>query len=145
MTMRNFADLPNVVLDTSDLDEGVFTPAWALDEKYKAVYPGVEIWHAVGAEAVAGGAEGKAEIQRLWKKGPEIWRELNFVVISRPGFRVSAADLPPKNEVVEIENFFGASTFIRTLLSTGRESEAQTALFPPVYEYVRERGLYKTT
>src|SRR3989338_2827465 len=108
MTMRNFADLPNVVLDTSDLDEGVFTPAWALDEKYKAVYPGVEIWHAVGAEAVAGGAEGKAEIQRLWKKGPEIWRELNFVVISRPGFRVSAADLPPKNEAVEIENFFGA-------------------------------------
>jgi len=143
MTSLNFSDFPRVVIDTYDLDNEVFTPCYALDERYKQLYAGKEVWHFVGGDLVAGGRDGNSEIQLSWRKGEEIWRTLNFVVIVRPGFSLASEDLPPSSEVIEGEELLGSSTLIRELIRQGCSQEVESLLNPEVYEYIEKFGIYK--
>lgn len=142
MAQLNFGDLPGVAIDTDDLDTGVFTPQYALDEKYKSRYTGSEIWHVVGWDLINGGRDSNSEIQRLWKKGAEIWSALNFTVIVRPGFVPVQEDLPPRSELFEIEHLVGSSTAIRAAIAEG--GDAGALLMPEVREYIQRNGLYKS-
>jgi nicotinate (nicotinamide) nucleotide adenylyltransferase len=138
-----FQDIPCVSIDTHDLDNGVFTPAWKVDERYKNAYSGKEIWHIIGGDLIIGGHEGNSEIQRTWKKGKKVWENVHFVVIARPGFASMTEDLPPLCEVIEIEDEYliGSSTLIRERIA--RDEDVKPLLNSGVYEYIKNAGLYK--
>jgi len=143
MVSLNFSDLPRVSSDTYDLDNEIFTPAYALDERYKQLYTGKEVWHFVGGDLVAGGRDGNSEIQLSWRRGEEIWRTMNFVVIVRPGFNLAPEDLPSSCEAIEGEELLGSSTLVRDLIKQGRVQDAKSLLRPEVCDYIEKFGLYK--
>lgn len=142
MVLLNFEGSGRVKVDAYDLDGGIFTPAYFLDEKYKKLYPKKEIWHIVGGDLIAGGGDGNSEIQKSWKYGNEIWNELNFAVVIRPGFNISPDDLPPKSEIIECENLTGSSTALRKMIN--KDEDASPYLKPAVYELIKKSGLYKS-
>ena len=143
MAQFNFSGSPQVEADLCDIDNGIFTPAYLLDERYKKRYPDKEIWHVVGGDLIAGGKSGDSEIQRIWKKGKEIWDLLNFAVVIRPGFNLISDDLPPKSEVIECENLTGSSSALRGMIARGED--AGPYLKPEVYELIKKSGLYRPT
>lgn len=141
MAMLCFGDLPRVRIDLYDLEQGVFTPAYELEERYKKNSGDKGVWHVIGGDLVAGGGAGGSEIQRSWKQGETVWRTLNFAVVVRPGLSFDPEDLPPSSEVFEGEGLVGASTRIRELIAEGKDVAA--VLKPEVYEYIKEHGLYQ--
>lgn len=141
MTRLTFGDLPNVRIDAYDLDNDTYTPTYALDERYRKLFPGKEIWHAVGGDLVTGGRDGKAEIQRSWRKKEEVWQTVNFVVMARPGFTVVPEDLPPNADILEFEELIGSSTLVRERIAKGED--VRPLLAPGVYEYIEAQGLYR--
>lgn len=136
-----FSDIPNLDIDFNDLDNEKFTPTWALDQKYKRLFPDSEIWHVVGGDIVVGGQDGNSEIQKKWQKGEEIWEKLNWAIIDHPGFPINIADLPPKNFIIKMTEFKGRSTEIRNKMAL---NESITKLVTPkVREYIIKNNLYK--
>ena len=132
---------PKMDLDFYDLDNNIFTPTIILDEKYKTKFKNAEIWHVVGGDIVQGGANENSEIQKKWNKGKEIWKNLNWAVISHSGLPVATADLPPHSFFIEMPAFEGRSTTVRNRLALG---QSVSNLIPPAVEkYIKEKGLYK--
>ena len=141
MVRLAFSNIPNLEIDYRDLDNNIFTPTWAIDQKYKARFPNSEIWHAVGGDLVKGGANENSEIQKSWRKGKEIWRNLNWAVINHPAYPVDPLDLPPKNMIVKMESFSGRSTTIRDRIEA---NQPISDLVPPAVEkYIIKNNLYK--
>lgn len=136
-----FGNIPNVTLDLSDLENNVFTPTYLLQYKYQKLHPHAEIWHLIGQDLVAGGCRNESEIQREWHKGQDIWENLNFLVITRPGYGARISDLPPHSEVIEIEGLVGSGTLIRRRISEGKPIDG--LVDPDVIRYIEENGLYK--
>lgn len=141
MTRLNFEDLKNVTIDLFDLENGTFTRAYDVHERYKNQYQDNEIWHVVGSDLVSGGGKNASEIQQNWKKGEEVWRTLKFVVLVRPGFSLEKKDLPPYSEIIEGEDFLGSSTLIRNRIRNGEN--VKPLLLPEVFEYIETAKLYK--
>ncbi|MDP3963430.1 MAG: hypothetical protein Q8Q39_02950 [bacterium] len=135
-----FAGLENTEFDFYDLDRGVYTPTWELQQRYAKQYPHADIWHAVGPDLVVGGAMGKSEIQRLWHRGPEVWDRLQFLVLSLPDFTPPDGDLPPHARRRNIPILRGRSTEIRERIARG-EPFGHLVL-PEVYRYIAEHRLY---
>lgn len=78
-----------------------------------------------------------------WYKPKELLREVEFIVVSRPGYRLPAVTV--ENSRIHLlasvaENV--SSTAIRTALASGRASTR--VLDPAVREYIRKEHLYKT-
>lgn len=141
MVRLTFENLIQAEIDFSDLDHDIYTPTWRIDHKYKKLFPDSEIWHAVGGDIVGGGISGNSEIQKKWRKGKEIWNNLNWVVINHPNFPINPKDLPPNNMVVKMGRFSGRSTAIRERIHFGQPI---TGLVPPKIEkYIIENNLYK--
>ncbi|MBI2449961.1 MAG: NAD(+) synthase [Candidatus Nealsonbacteria bacterium] len=141
MAEMTFSGMPNVQLDFYDLEKNVFTPTYLLQERYAKLFPDSEIWIAVGEDLVAGGKEGNSEIQKSWKKGKEIWKNLKFVVVSQPNKRPNPQDLPPTNELIAIEIILGRSTELREKISKGQSIDG--LVIPEVMRYIEEQKLYK--
>lgn len=140
MSKRAFSDIGNTEIDNYDLENKSFTPAYLVDERYKARFPDKEIWHVVGGDLIAGGREGKSEIQTKWRRGEWVWENLNFLVTARTGFELLQEDLPPNAMVIEVGPLFGSSTMVRERLAAGLPIE--DILLPEVWEYIQEKGLY---
>lgn len=141
MVKRNF-DMPNVFIDFSDMDSDMYTPTYFLNERYQAEYPNAEIWNVVGSDLVQGGNVGGSEIQRTWVRGEDVWKNLSFVVIKRPGYDVTEEDLPSRAETIEFTRIGGSSTIIRERIAAGEDVVALLA--PSVLSYIEEKKLYKT-
>lgn len=128
--------IPKVEVDLSDLERNHFTRTVDLDARFRA--DGIEPWHLVGADLVKGGAFGNSQIHR-WKEGVRAWRDLNFVVATRPGYPLSERDMPPHR--IEIDGTVeGSSTNIRQRIFN---HQSITGLVRPVVEeYIKRHGLY---
>lgn len=132
-----FGDLPGVAVDLFDLEQATFTPNWELQKRYEAEG---EVWHVVGGDLIEGGGEGKSPIQRYWKNGTDLWKVARFAVLTRPGYDISKADLPPHAHIFEIQES-GSSTAIRERLSRG--DSVQGLLSPRAQAYISRYGLYR--
>lgn len=140
MAILTFHGTPKVELDFYDLENDVFTPTYLLQERYQKRFPDSEIWFAIGDDLVKGGHDGNSEIQKSWKKGKEIWRNLNFVVISQPDKMPNILDLPPSAEALIIEIILGRSTTLRERIAAGESIDGFVT--PEVAQYIKNQGLY---
>jgi len=92
------------------------------------------------------GADQVAALPR-WREPAALLREVNFVVMARPGWSFDWHALPPEfrmlqNNVVEAPLIDISATDIRRRVRAG---EPIDHLVPPaVAGYIRERGLYRT-
>jgi len=140
MSRLNFGDFARAALDFYDLENNVFTPTWALAERYRKQFSDRQIWLVVGADLIVGGKDGQSEIQRSWINGEEIWKSLNFTVTTRPGFNFTPDDLPPNSEVIEAEEVPGSSTLIRDLVAQGKD--ASGLVKKEVLDYIKRENIY---
>ena len=92
-----FRDLPGVVVDPGDLDEGVSLDDYCFDELYASRG---EVWHVVAAEFLADGGEEQSLIHTRWEKGSDLWHRGRFVVLHPSGNPPDAADLPPTCQLI---------------------------------------------
>ncbi len=141
MVRLAFLKIPNLEIDYYDLDNNIFTPTWMIDKKYKDLFPDSEIWHVVGGDIVKGGKDGNSEIEKKWRKGKEIWHNLNWAVIDHPAYPIDSLDLPPRNMIVKMKSFSGRSTDIRNRIAA---NQPISDLIPPAVEkYIIKNNLYK--
>ncbi len=132
-----FGDLPGVTVDLFDLEQATFTRNHELQARYE---PEGEVWHVVGADLITGGAAGRSLIQRTWDKGRDLWERACFAVLTRPGYVMNKADLPPHSRVFDFEEH-GSSTLIRDHLSHGQSVKGLLA--PRAQAYIERYGLYR--
>jgi len=136
-----FRNIPKVKLDLFDLENNVFTPTYLVQEKYQRLHPDAEIWHLVGQDLIAGGCRNRSEIQTTWNKGSDIWNNLNFLVILRPGYKAKMDDLPPHSEIIEIRGLVGSGTEIRRRVSQGESIDG--LVDPEIIKYIEKHKLYQ--
>lgn len=134
-----FRDIDRVTVDLFDLEQDTFTRNHALEEIYA---PLGEVWHVVGADWLAGGADGQSAVQTGWEKGPEMWLGSRFAVLTRPGHELDTEDLPPQHEFFPFE-LEESSTKIRDLLLYGQQ--AGHLLDERAHNYIERYGLYRGT
>ncbi|MCB1224912.1 MAG: NAD(+)/NADH kinase [Verrucomicrobiales bacterium] len=132
-----FGVVRGVTVEHFDLEQASFTRNWQLDARYAAEG---EVWHVVGADLVTGGRLGQSAIQSSWEKGRELWQQARFCVITRPGFPLDAADLPPHHELITLD-IPGSSTEIREAVSRGEP--VGDRLPPRAAAYLERYGLYR--
>jgi NAD kinase/nicotinic acid mononucleotide adenylyltransferase len=133
-----FQSIAGTTVDHFDLENASFTVCAGLDQKFAG--PDCEVWHAVSAELVRGGARGESIIQRTWAQGPQIWNSLRFAVYCAPGAAPQPADCPPRSQIVDTP-LHGSSLDIRHRLY---ENEDCSTLLPaPVREYIDRYNLFK--
>lgn len=132
-----FGAINGVEIDLCDLRTGTFSRTHALEERYSRAG---EVWHAVGADIVAGGGRQESQIHKVWEKGPELWNSLNFVILPRPGFTLLPEDLPPKSVTLDFE-LPASSSEIKELIRSG--GDWQSLVQPQVADYIKNNQLYR--
>ncbi len=132
-----FSDIPNTILDLSDLKKEKFTPSLELYKKFSEKY---NCYLVIGSDLIQGGAENKSEIQQSWYRGKELWDSAQFAILKRPGIAFKIEDLPPKSKVIDL-SVPGSSKEIRALIKKG--SEVKDLLPAAVYQYIQSKDLYK--
>jgi nicotinate (nicotinamide) nucleotide adenylyltransferase len=141
MVALTFFNQASIIIDPIDLyNSDKFLKQFELDQHYKERFPEAEIWHVVGADLVKGGSLGESEIQRYWAHGEEVWQDLNFIVITRPGHPITQADLPPHHQLIEME-IDGSSTEIRQRILNGLPIDGLVA--EGVEGLIRQERLYQ--
>jgi nicotinic acid mononucleotide adenylyltransferase len=126
-----------VIVDDSDLVHRAYTRTYELQARYAREG---EVWHAVGADIVRGGARGRSQIHEIWMRGAVLWRAFNFAVFSRAGYPIDKADLPPKHMHFPGQ-LSGASSDIRTMIAQGKPIDG---LVPRQVEvFIRMNKLYQ--
>lgn len=132
-----FGPVPGVTVDLFDLEQASFTTNIRLQERFADEG---EVWHVVGADLVEGGSKDDSLIQRTWERGRELWSKAQFLVMKRPGYALATEDLPPKSEVLEMDEE-GSSTAIREAIGRGViDSDMMTTR---AMAYVERYGLYR--
>lgn len=132
-----FSGIPRVVVDLFDLEQAAFSRNHELQTRFE---PHGEVWHVVGADLVSGGARGQSAIQLGWEKGAWLWGHACFAVLTRPGFALDPADLPPRARVFELAEA-GSSTLIREKLMHG--ADVSGLLTPRAHAYIQRYGLHR--
>ncbi len=108
-----FGSIPGVRVELFDLGRDRFMPTHELESEFDGRSEG-EVWHVIGADLIAGGAEGVSPIQRGWEQGERLWSEGRFAVVRRPDLELRPGDLPPRSQVVDLDER-GSSSEIRRL------------------------------
>ena len=132
-----FRGIPNTRVELFDLEQNSFTRSHVLESRF--AHEG-EIWHVVGSDLVAKDQEGRSAIQKTWEKGEELWQRGRFVVVTRAGFEISEADLPPNAKLFDLK-LEGASDQIRERLF--RRERVNAMVTPDVLGYIERYGLYR--
>lgn len=126
----------NIVVDLSDVNDGIFRRN---HEIQTLLAPQGLIYHTVGADWLKGGARGESLIQRMWVRGEELWASAHFLVLTRPGYELDQADLPPRSEFLQLD-IPGSSTEIRIRVLRGESIDGLA--HPDVASYIYKHGLY---
>ncbi|MBI5732541.1 nicotinate-nicotinamide nucleotide adenylyltransferase [Candidatus Jorgensenbacteria bacterium] len=132
-----------IEFDFTDLDSNEFTPTYDLHERYQKQFPDAELWYVVGGDIVKGGTTYESEIQKTWKRGDEVWRTLNFVVITHENCVIRKSDLPPSAYSIELTSSVlkGRSTLIRERITQGQPIDGLVS--SKVAEYIQSNSLYR--
>jgi len=139
MIKETFEGMDKVEISFVDLDHGEYTRTYELDKQLQKIY-GDDLWYAVGTDLIQGGSFGSSEIQKLWFRGPELWKNLNFAVVARKDMPASPCDFPPKNVLVQFDEV-GSSSEIRKRCNQSKSIKG--LVVPEVEQYIVNNNLYK--
>lgn len=140
MADLNFADLPRVRVELSDLERNRFTPNHEFERLFGG--PDRELWHVVPTSSVCGGSQNHAKIQRDWFAGDELWKHARFVVLQESDEPLEALECPPNFRAIAIPPH-RTSELIRSQLFDGQPAEG--LLYSSVGDYIRRHGLFRPT
>jgi NAD+ kinase len=131
-----FRDLPGVSVDLGDLDDGS-----SLDNcEFDTLYAGRgEVWHAVAADFLSGGRDGKSLIQTRWESGERLWKQGRFVVLHPSHAAPAAADLPPRSELLVVDGHVPTADIRLRVFQGGQASPDVT---PEVAAYIERYRLF---
>lgn len=141
MALITFGDISRVSFDFYDLENNTFTPTWDLNEKYRKEFSDADIIFAVGGDLIKDGRNGQSEIQRIWRNGEHVWKELKFVILNHEGAPIAKEDSPPHAQVITLPLFFGRSSIIRERIAKGESIE--DLVHPDVARYIQTNNLYR--
>lgn len=136
-----FGGLNDTEIDFHDFDNGVFTPTYELDMRYRLLYPEQEICHVIGDDLIKGGSQNESQIQQRWYRGLGVWETLTFVIVSNSKVGLDPQDLPPHHLLLKVGELYGRSTVIRKRVAAG--FPISDFVSPAVASYIHENGLYK--
>lgn len=136
-----FTSMNKIEIDHYDLDNNCYTPNYFLAQRYRSRFPKAEIWYVVGGDIVTGGRQQQSEIHRIWRYGAEVWQELNFLVLTRGGYPLESADLPPSSELLQIDHLYGSATMVRSRLQA--QQSIDDLVCPAVAAYIKAQSLYQ--
>jgi nicotinic acid mononucleotide adenylyltransferase len=136
-----FEGIGYVRFDFHDLETNTFSPTLDVQRRYEQLFPEHEIWHAIGADLVWGGATNQSLIQQKWKAGQAVWSSLNFAVVTHSECQAANTDLPPHACVVPIPKLYGRSTIIRRRLAAGLD--VSSMLPTKAHTYICDNHLYE--
>ncbi len=137
-----FGNLEKVFIDFYDFENNVYTPTYLLQKRYEKLFPNSEIWHLIGEDITAGGSSGLSEIHRIWDFGTKIWNDLNFLVVTRPGYDAKSEDMPLHSKMLEIEDIVGSGTLVRERIANNMSIE--NLVDRDVDEYIKKNKLYRS-
>jgi NAD kinase/nicotinic acid mononucleotide adenylyltransferase len=132
-----FRDLPGVSVDPSDLDDGCILDDYRFDELYA---DRGEVWHVVSADFLVDGGTGQSQIHRTWPHGEELWSGARFAVLHAPGSPPDPADLPPRCELIPVDDRHTPTADIRLRIFLGNDPGADIP--EPVAAYIRRYRLF---
>jgi nicotinate (nicotinamide) nucleotide adenylyltransferase len=133
-----FRGLAGVRVDLTDLDEGRLSQPEDLEARYG---PAGEVWHVVGADAVAGGRDGRAPILTVWENGGAVWQASRFLILHPPATAPDAADLPPAHRLLPLDGQV-PSSHLRGRIFAGESVDSLVA--PDVARYIDRHRLFKS-
>jgi NAD+ kinase len=131
-----FRGLDRVKVELFDLEQSVFSRTDELQERYKSLG---DLWHVVGSDLTHGGEA--SVICRHWERGPEMWKTLKFLVITREGYSAIEAELPSQSRLLALETASGASSIIREQIF--KRDPFAHLVTPDVAAYIERYGLYR--
>ncbi len=137
MSDMTFQGLKRVKVDLFDLEASTFTRTFELQQRYA---DRGQVWHVIGGDLLAGGADGRSVIHREWARGERIWRDFDFAVVKRPGYDFEGKDVPPKSQVFD-NDAAGSSSKIRHELFHRRPVSGLVR--PSVLAYIERHNLYR--
>jgi NAD+ kinase len=132
-----FSGLEKTRVELFDLERDVFTRTHELQRRFEHLG---ELWHIVGTNLVVGGQRGESVVHRLWAEADNVWRGLNFAVVTRRGVDFASEDLPPHHRLFPFDEQ-GSSADIRGRLFRGEPIRDLVA--PEVVEYIDRHQLYR--
>jgi len=120
------------------------TPTIEVIEHFKGEYPEAEITWFTGADSVVPQERfgGKCEMQAIWIRGEELYKNYHFLILPRPGFTdPRTLNLPGNFEILDISQLDVTSTEIRNKIKNGESIEGLVT--KEVAEYIRRNNLYQ--
>ncbi|MEK7211817.1 MAG: NAD(+)/NADH kinase [Patescibacteria group bacterium] len=132
-----FRGIPNVRVELFDLELGTFTRTHTLQKIFSAEG---EVWHIVGSDLIQNGERGESFIHRVWERGLEVWKTLNFAVNGRGDFPHAPEDLPPNHRYFKF-GIDGSSSEIREKVFKHHDFSHLVA--PEISNYIERHGLYR--
>lgn len=139
MVDMTFQGLPRVRVELFDLENDSFTRTHQLDRIFASRG---EVWHVIGADLIKHGGEGGSFIHREWERGEQLWKKARFAIITRPGYHLDEADLPPHARLFQIAND-GSSSLVRERVFNHKPIEGM--VLPRVARYIAGHKLYRGT
>ncbi|MDB6172942.1 MAG: kinase [Chthoniobacteraceae bacterium] len=139
LTDTAFKGLPKVEVDLSDLELASFTTNDQLEARYGHLG---DLWHVLGCDPSEGNCDGESVIAQDWERGTEMWTSLNFCVVTRHGYKVNTADLPPNHTLIELgQCSSGSSAEIREKIF--KRTPYTDLVTEGVAAYIERYGLYR--
>jgi len=135
-----FGKMSGVVLDDGDFKAEEYFPTIRLEQQYQEDFPGSEVWHIFGTDLFKKNYAGVAEIE-IWDDGPDLFANSNFVLIERPGFKLTEDEYPPHCRLVKIPGICGSGTDVREMIRKGESTEGY--LDKKVKKYIDDNYLYR--
>jgi NAD+ kinase len=136
LTTLAFRGMPNVSVDFSDLDDGVFTPFERLLERYASHG---DLWLVAPAELLRGAHEGKSLLQARMRDGDSLWHTGKYVILHCEIDAPVQADLPPNHQLLKVQQHV-ASADLRARVYAGKSIEDLVA--PEVSRYIARHRLF---
>lgn len=129
-----FSGISGVELDLSDISKDSFTYTFDLEQRLRQSCSPV---HVIGADLVIGGSA-SSPIVKSWYRGNDVWNNLQFLLLARPGFELREDERPPHSSVLTV-SVKGSSTAIRDAYQNG---EAIDQLVPSSVAEILVRGAH---
>jgi nicotinate (nicotinamide) nucleotide adenylyltransferase len=132
----NFAGLPQTSADFSELERTKPVGYGMIEAKYEQ---DAEVWHVVDVEHMIGGGSGRSNVQTAWEKGSDRWNRGRFVVLHRPGDEPNLADLPPRHQLLPMDNHVSTAELRRRIFAG---QSIHDRLHPEVAGYIERHALF---